>query len=83
MTTDQDRPGSINQQENGTITTGHHGIDTAELADDKTPLTPVAHQYYTLPMLRYTNFVRALIMVDGIVSVVLWLTGENALSMSL
>ncbi|XP_064613238.1 uncharacterized protein LOC135477020, partial [Liolophura sinensis] len=38
----------------------------------------VARQYYTLPTLRYTNFVRALTMVDGVVSVVLWLTGGNS-----
>ena len=31
---------------------------------------------YTLPTFRYVNIVLALIFIDGVVSVVLWLVGE-------
>ena len=35
----------------------------------------VRHTYYTLPAARYTNLVRSVLLVDGVVAAVLWLTG--------
>lgn len=31
---------------------------------------------YTLPFLRYVNILLAVVFIDGIVSIVLWLTGK-------
>lgn len=37
-------------------------------------------QRFTLPSFRYTNIVLGIIFIDGLVSVILWLTGKSYIS---
>ena len=39
---------------------------------------PYTHRYYTLPKLRYGTVFRAVMFVDAVLSVCLWLTGEKS-----
>ncbi|XP_076434803.1 uncharacterized protein LOC143274764 [Babylonia areolata] len=44
---------------------------------DEGPVYSVSYQTFTLPFLRYTNVLRAVVIVNGILSIVLWLCGGD------
>ncbi|KAK3084195.1 hypothetical protein FSP39_009850 [Pinctada imbricata] len=52
-------------------------VNRSEDQDDGEELIPKGPHRYTLPSLRYTNICIGVVLVDAIVSVVLWLTGGN------
>ena len=56
---------------NGVVNSG------GEEEREKDELIPTGPHRYSLPTLRYTNLFIALVMVDGIVSIALWLTGMS------
>ena len=56
---------------NGVVNSG------GEEEGEKDELIPTGPHHYSLPTLRYANLFIALVMVDRIVSIALWLTGMS------
>ncbi|KAK3587257.1 hypothetical protein CHS0354_034401 [Potamilus streckersoni] len=53
-------------------------LEDADPEEEGGPPTCKFKQSYSLPFFRYKNIVLAIVFIDGIVSMVLWLTGGNS-----
>jgi hypothetical protein len=56
---------------NGTVT-----VNATEMDDEKCDAPLLEKHNYTLPSFRYTNIFIAVVIIDGILSCLLWLTGK-------
>ena len=50
---------------------------TKELLESDGPVFTAVSQFYSLPRLRYANIVRGVAIINGMLTVILWLTGNH------
>lgn len=56
---------------NGTVT-----VNASEVEDEKCDTALLGKHNYTLPSFRYTNIFITIVIIDGMISCLLWLTGK-------
>ncbi|ESP02536.1 hypothetical protein LOTGIDRAFT_171935 [Lottia gigantea] len=52
-------------------------LENGDIQDNDSETVIEGQHYYTLPTLRFINIVKIIIFIDGILSIVLWLTGGH------
>ena len=55
---------------------GRDGGDGKKEAENEGPVHSVSHQHYSLPAVRYSNIMSTVVIINGLLSVILWLCGE-------